>query len=61
MQYYYLSNMAPMNSEGSILFRTKEQLLDIYHKEPSQLMVVFVEARDIKETEKSGIMRTLYL
>lgn len=48
MQYFYLSNKARVDHDRNIDFRTKERLLEVYHQKPNLLMVVFVEAKDIR-------------
>ena len=42
MRYFYLSNKANLDKSRNIYFRTKEELLSIYHDEPNLLMIVFV-------------------
>ncbi len=41
-QYYYLSNKADVDRKFNIFFRTKEDLEEIYERNPNLLMVVFV-------------------
>jgi hypothetical protein len=52
MKYYYLSNKANIDKNRNIYFRTKEQLLDIYKEFINELMIIFVEAKDISHIPK---------
>lgn len=47
MRYFYLSNKANLDKTRNIYFRTKEQLLQIFHEEPNLLMMVFAQAKDV--------------